>query len=191
MWWVIAFLGLFVFWALRFGYQHKKPPRQSQNVATPASDSGQYTIRDGKSVKTDAVFDAWVSGDLDAMVKVMGEKSHPIDRHHLLNCIVEAAYRRREDSAMLDLCVSTSETYLSEAPKLMRALLSDMPGQLPRIPVYQLYATILTQKGQFDRAIQVCELAIQSELQDGTKGGFYGRIERIKRAKQKQIAGPS
>lgn len=191
MWWAIALLGLGVFWALRSGYRQKRPRRKSRNVDAPASSGGQYTMRDGKSVKTGAVFDAWVSGDLDAMVKVMGKKSHPIDRHHLLNCIVEAAYRRRAEPAMVDLCVSTSETYLSEAPKLMKALLSDMPGQLPHIPVYQLYATILTQREQFDRAIQVCELAIQSELHDGTKGGFQGRIERIRKAQQKQLAAAS
>ena len=55
-----------------------------------------YTTRGGESVETDAVFDAWTSGDLNAMVAVLGLRTHPVDRHHLLNCLVEAAQSSRQ-----------------------------------------------------------------------------------------------
>ncbi len=46
-------------------------------------------------------------------------------------------------------------------------------------------ATLLTEWGDFDRSVWVCELALYFGLDDGTKAGFPGRIERI-RKKQAQ-----
>ena len=62
-----------------------------------------------------------------------------------------------------------------------RAWSSEAGHDLPRVPTFQHYATLLTERGQFERVIQVCESAIGFGLDDGTKGGYKGRIERIKK----------
>jgi hypothetical protein len=159
-------------------------------VQVPAYDQFEegksYTTRGGKSVETDAVFDAWTSGELNAMVAVLGLRTHPVDRHHLLNCLVEAAYKRRDDPAMADLCASTAETYLAEFPVLLRAIRKESSDRFtPHIPVFQQYATLLTERKQFDRAVEICELAMRRKLQDNTQSGFEGRIERIKKLRAK------
>jgi len=48
-----------------------------------------FTMRGGKSVPTDAVFDAWASGDLKAMLRALKLRTNLIDRHFLLLGIVE------------------------------------------------------------------------------------------------------
>lgn len=53
---------------------------------------------------------------------------------------------------------------------------------LPRVSTFQQYATLLAERGEFQRAIRVCESAICFGLDDGTKKGYEGQIERIKKA---------
>lgn len=148
-----------------------------------------YTIRNGKTIAVDTVFDAWVSDDLDAMVAVINIPTHPVDRHHLLNGIVSGAYKRRDEPYYAALCASTAETYLTEMPKLLRAISKDhkdMP--LPHVPVFEKYATLLTEQKHFDRAIQVCRLAIDQNLHDSTQNEYEGRIFRIEKLQAKASA---
>lgn len=49
----------------------------------------------------------------------------------------------------------------------------------PRIPSFQRLAIIYDKQSRFGEAIEVCELAIKYDLDDGTKGSFEGRIERL------------
>jgi hypothetical protein len=156
---------------------------------TPLELGNHYTIRDGKTIAVDAVFDAWVSDDLDAMVAVINKPTRPIDRHHLLNGIVSGAYKRRDEPYYAALCASTAETYLTEMPKLLRAISKDhkdMP--LPHVPVFEKYATLLTEQKHFDRAIQVCRLAIDKKLHDSTQSGYEGRVFRIEKLQAKANA---
>ena len=54
--------------------------------------------------------------------------------------------------------------------------------------MFPYLATVLTEDGHYDEAIEVCRKAINFGLDDGTKSGFAGRIERI-RKKQHRTAG--
>ncbi len=155
---------------------------------SPAGDRGDAfpkasVWRDGKRVEVGPVFRAWTSQDLDAMLKVLTAPSNPIDRHFLLQGIVNATYKRRSEAAMAVKCAEVAELHLSEFPEIAPALERDL-GILPRVVTFQLYATLLTERGDFDRAVAVCERAIEYGLQDGTKSGFRGRIERIRKMRR-------
>ena len=143
-----------------------------------------YMLRFGKFVPTDEVRDAWVSGDLDRMLRAIGLHTNPIDRHHLLLGIVKETYRRRSEPAMASECARVSEMHLAEFETLAPALRADLEGTLPGASTFQHYATLLTEKGDFERAIWVCELAKYYGLEDGTKGGFDGRIARIRKKQE-------
>ncbi|HEU0153153.1 MAG TPA: hypothetical protein VFQ84_07405 [Arenimonas sp.] len=145
-----------------------------------------YTIRLGRTVKTDEAFDAWTSGDLAKMLAALNSKSNKIDRHFLLMSIVDATYKKRSDPEMSRLCRDVAELHLREFPNMVKPLKKEMGGTLPRVTTFQNYATLLTELGETDRAIGVCEQAISYGLQDGTLAGFEGRIERIKKAKASQ-----
>jgi hypothetical protein len=111
-------------------------------------------------------------------------QTNPIDGHHLLLGIVTETYRRRSDPAMASECARVSEMHLAEFVTLEPALKADFEGTLPRVPTFQHYATLLTEQGDFERAIWVCELAKYYGLQDGTKAGFDGRIARIRKKRE-------
>ena len=138
-----------------------------------------YTLRDGKSIPVDAAFEAWTSGDLDAMLAAASTKTNKVDRHHLLQSIVEASYKRRKERRMRDLCVEYSQIHLSEFSAIAPVLKRQCNGVLPRVTTFQHYATVLTEDGDYDRAVELCRTAIKYGLEDGTASGFEGRITRI------------
>ena len=138
-------------------------------------------LRFGKFVPTDEVRDAWVSGDLERMLRAADLQTNLVDRHFLLSGIVKETYRRRSESEMASKCSHFSEMHLAELKTIAPALKADMDGALTRVPTFRNYATLLTEQGDFDRAIRVCERAKYYGLEDGTKAGFDGRIARIRK----------
>ncbi|MBK9097545.1 MAG: hypothetical protein IPM14_05325 [bacterium] len=146
-----------------------------------------YILRDGKSIPADEVFNAWSSNDLNKMLSVLDKNTHPVDRHFLLQGIINETYKQRNEKEKLNICRNVCELFLEEWPKLADALVKDFGGQLslPRISVFQNYATLLAEAGEYDKAIAVCEIAIKYRLNDGTKSGYNGRIERLLKQKSK------
>ena len=100
--------------------------------------------------------------------------------------IVNATYKRRSQAEMASKCAEVAELHLSEFSIIAPALRREMGGFLPRVTTFQHYATLLAERGDFDRAVAVCETAIEYGLQDKTKSGFSGRIERIRKAQARE-----
>lgn len=140
-----------------------------------------YVSRQGEFVPADEAFQAWTSGDLNEMLRVASTKTNPIDRHFLLQSIVDATYKLRKEDKYRKLCIEYAEKHLQEFPTIAPALKEDMNGDLPRVTTFQYYATVLAEDGNFDKAIAVCEEALKYGLHDNTQSGFEGRIERIKK----------
>lgn len=113
------------------------------------------------------------------MLKVVDVKTIPINRHHLLQTIVNHSYKLRDQDKYRDICLKYAEQHLKEFDEIMPILLKN--DQPTRVSTFQLYSTVLTEIGDFDNAIKVCEKAISYGLKDGTKGCYLGRIERIKK----------
>ena len=145
-----------------------------------------YTIeREGKCGPASSVWLAWQSGSLKKMLAVVNDKCHPVDRHFLLMTIVMKAYKQRRKKGMADLCIKYGWLHIQEFPRLRGPLIRNM-GKLPRVSTHQYLSTVLTERGRYEDAIRVCELAIEQGLSDGTKGGYRGRIDRIRRKMQAQ-----
>lgn len=138
-------------------------------------------IREGAAQPADEVFDAWTSKNLDQMISLTSKQTSKVDRHFLLQGIVDETYKLREQPNHHSQCIKYSKLHLKELPELVDSLKESLGGTLPRITTFQKYATLLTEDGAFDEAIDVCKLAISYGLKDGTKSGFEGRIERIKK----------
>ena len=139
--------------------------------------------RMGKWMDADEVFHAWMSADLPRMLKARTIKTNPVDRHFLLQSIVKETYRRRKDQRMRRFCIETGLTHFSELGALVAGLRADFQGNLPRIPLYGWLSTALAEDGRFDEAIQVCQAAHDHGLEDGTKSGYLGRAERLRKKK--------
>ena len=140
----------------------------------------KFVSRDGRARPADGVFDAWTSNDLAQMLSQLDQKTPLVDRHFLLMGIVGETYKQREIPKMRETCRQIAELHISEFTKIKPALKRSL-GVLPRVPTFQQYASLLTEDADFDRAIKVCNQAIKFGLADGTKSGFEGRIERIRK----------
>ena len=138
-----------------------------------------------KSVPVDDAFRAWTSGDLAQMLKAASTKTNPIDRHFLLQSIVDATYKLRKEEKYRKLCIEYAEKHLKELPDIAPALKEDMDGTLPRITTFQHYSTVLTEDREYEKAISICKKAIEYGLHDNTISGFEGRITRIKKKAEK------
>jgi len=144
-------------------------------------ESTSFVERQGKAIPIDDSFRAWTSGSLNEMLKAAHTKTNLIDRHFLLLSIVGELYKLRKDENHRKTFIEYADKHLAEFSEICPALKKDMGGILPQVPTFQYYATVLTEDGSYDKAISICENAIGYGLQDGTKLGFEGRIERIKK----------
>lgn len=143
------------------------------------SEPESFTTRLDKSVPIDDAFKAWTSGNLEDMIKAANTGTNPIDRHFLLQSIVSESYKLRKDERFRRICIEFSEKHLAEFSQIVPVLKEEMGGILPRISTFQDYATVLTENGEFEKAVSVCNIALSYGLQDGTKSGYFGRIKRI------------
>jgi len=162
-----------------FGFGESNHPADDNELVS--DEPKAWTIREGKAVPVDQAFEAWTSGSLPQMLNALGTKTNLVDRHFLLMGIVNETYRLRSDPKMAEKCLEVAQMHIDEFPAIVPALKREFDGALPRVTTFQHYATLLTERGDFEKAIQVCEAAIGYGLEDGTKGGFEGRIDRIKK----------
>lgn len=51
----------------------------------------------------------------------------------------------------------------------------------PRVHAFKRLAIIYKKQERYKEAIGVCKKAIRYDMRDGTKSGFEGRLERLKR----------
>jgi hypothetical protein len=160
-------------------------PRSDRSSASDVT----YTSRCGKTVIADEVFFAWTSGDLRRMLAAIDLKTNPIDRHFLLMGIVAATYKDRKTRESADICERVARIHLSDFSTIVSALRRDMGGTLPRVSRFQHFATLLTEQGRYDGAIQICSEAIGYGLHDGTQGDFSDRIDRIRKKSPMGVKG--
>lgn len=181
-WIILVAIILIVVWlSKRSKSATFKPKLVQKNQNRSNSESKTYVTRQGQSVEADDAFHAWTSGSLSEMVDALERKTNLVDRHFLLMSIVDQTYKTRSNTENAELLRKVAEIHLAEFPKIKPALKKEMDGILPRVTTFQKYATFLADKGEYEKAIEVCEQAIAHGLHDGTKSGFEGRIERIKK----------
>jgi hypothetical protein len=156
---------------------HNKKPLESKSYAH----GGLY--------ETDDRFHSWTSAlasdGIGEIIKQVHKQGHPIDTHFLYLNIIESTYKQRKDPQMKNLFKKMALEHISVFDLLEPVLYyksgNNEDARLPRVPTFQYLATVYAEDGEFAEAIEVCKRAIGFGLEDGTKGGFPGRIERIKK----------
>lgn len=140
------------------------------------------------------IWEALGSGDLDMMLRALDIPGYTPERHFILTSIVSVTYAmREEDPEMRALCEAIAWKHIEEFPRLARSLkaggrLNKANPTLPRVPTFQHLATILADRAEYDKAVEVCNRAISFGLSDGTKGDYHGRIKRIRQFQDRETA---
>lgn len=177
----------------------------ADNIESSAKEAQAAVV---KKTKTSAAKSASVSSDVDPVI-ASGDKSQsspigsempdeiaspvvelekandPLMRHRLYQQITESSYKHRTDAAWRQISKTFSKQHISEFAEMVKPLKKANGGSLPQVLTFQNYATLLAEDNQFDEAIAVCEKALEFGLDDKTKTGFAGRVERIRKQKAK------
>ncbi|GEM_PF-1483923 len=150
-----------------------------------------WIIRDKQPQKAGDAYKAWITGEIPKMLKALDKPAHPVDRHFLLMGIVEQTYKlRNSDPKKRDLCERIAWQHVEKFPQIKKPLMEDLEMEVPpRVPTFQHLSTLLTEKGEYDKAVEICNKAMELGLNDGTKGGFEERIKRIRNKQKREQKG--
>ena len=143
-------------------------------------DIKQFTGKE-KVRSYDEVYFTGQTNNLRKMLKVAELEKSPSKRHFLLQDIVSEAYRLRKEEKYKNLCLRFCEKHVEEFEGIFKSLKEEFEGFTPIVTTFQYYSTLLTELEEYYKAIKVCELALSYKLDDGTQGGYNGRIKRIKK----------
>jgi tetratricopeptide (TPR) repeat protein len=105
------------------------------------------------------------------------EDSTATDRHFVYNTLIDLYYKQRDDrDDAIEKCIK----YCQEDIKTIDEFLDEWNGEPPRIPAFKRLEIIHQKQANYQKALNVCDKALELGLDDGTKTGFEGRKERIK-----------
>ena len=103
------------------------------------------------------------------------------DRHFFLQQAAECYYKQRDIRPdALEKVEYFCKTDIKVFPVYSRELIREFKT-LPRIETVIRLAILLEKQQRYEEAIEVCNYAIRNHLRDGTKGGFEGRVEKMKK----------
>ncbi|MFH2093459.1 MAG: hypothetical protein ABIJ31_13960 [Pseudomonadota bacterium] len=127
-------------------------------------------------------------GDLPTDLTALKKVKNPLKRHLLYTYKMDAAYKiRKTESEAHDLVIEYGQAYVDDFKNLESAVLEHF-GDAPKVvtPFKQL-AIVLEEDQSYDLAMTVCKAALKLGIEDGTKTGYKGRMERILKKKQATV----
>ncbi|WP_144211479.1 hypothetical protein [Shewanella donghaensis] len=124
----------------------------------------------------------WASDAFTALVDQYDASADSATQHQSLLNIITHSYKLRKQADYCQYGAELTVRYLSvyDLYRQQNASSVDDKGA-----GFMQLSTVLNDTKQFDKAIEVCQKALDYKLSDGTVTGFEGRIKRIEKAKSK------
>ncbi len=141
--------------------------------------------------------------------EALKKNQNVIERHYTYNHLIDLYYKQRDKGPeFIQKCIEYCKADIEMFPEFRDAWLTQERSRLIslakseftserdkkryleelanlkfnlRIPSFERLAIIYEKQGKILEAIEVCELALKYELFDNTKGGFKGRMEKLRR----------
>ncbi|ELY39849.1 tetratricopeptide repeat protein [Natronorubrum tibetense] len=109
------------------------------------------------------------------------EDDNPNDRHFVYNTLIRMYYDQRDERAdAIENCIKYCKEDIDHIDEFLSVLDQDSNiDHLPSIPSFKRLAIIYERQGKYRDAVEICEMALERGLTDGTKGGFEGRKQRL------------
>ena len=154
-------------------------PRSEPEAVAVTKDASAESAKTTKSVSPEKVIDILSEGKLEDWL-ALAEAALSQDHFQMvIHKIVKATYSKRKEAKMHACFRIHAERYIKEF-------------ELPTPPdstseyIYKCLAIVMQEDKEYAKAIDLCRKAIELELHDGTKTGYPGRIERLKKAQESQ-----
>jgi tetratricopeptide (TPR) repeat protein len=97
--------------------------------------------------------------------------------HFTYNELIDVYYKQRDDREdAIEKCIEYCKKDVEIADEFVAEF-----GEVPRIPSFKRLAIIYERQERFADAIAVCDQALEIGTTDGTKGGFEGRKDRLRK----------
>ena len=129
------------------------------------------------------------------LLKIERNTNDVISLHFTYNQLIDLYYKQRDEwENALENCKKYCIKSIEHTPKFLSKDKRDheklYDGERaeytpPLIPSFKRLAIIYEKEKRYGDAIEVCKKALRFNLRDGTKGGFEGRIQRLKKKQMK------
>lgn len=97
--------------------------------------------------------------------------------HFTYNELIDVYYKQRDDREdAIEKCIEYCKKDIEIADEFVAEF-----GEVPRIPSFKRLAIIYERQERYEDAIAVCDQALEIGTTDGTKGGFEGRKDRLRK----------
>lgn len=126
----------------------------------------------------------WVSEDLTDAVFHYSKATTDEDKYHALLNLISICYKNRKDDNFLTF----GSALLDDFMQLIAKLVENKQQHIIEPSGHMQLSTLLVEHKNFHLAMGVCMSAQELELDDGTRTGFAGRIQRITKLKDKTLA---
>ncbi len=115
-------------------------------------------------------------------LKALNAKDDTLEYRHLTyNGLIRLYYKLRDKRKdALEKCIMFCGEDIKILPKFLEQQ-RRIYGAVPRCPSVIQLSIIHEKNNEYQRAIDICNYAIEQGLDDGTKTGFQGRREKLKK----------
>lgn len=115
-------------------------------------------------------------------LKALSAKNDTLEYRHLTYTgLVRFYYKLRDKRKdVLEKCIMFCKEDIKILPKFLEQQRRTY-GAVPHCPSVIQLSIIYEKNKEYQRAIDICNFAIEQGLDDGTKMGFQGRRERLKK----------
>ena len=97
--------------------------------------------------------------------------------HFIYTSLIDLYYKQRGDREdAIEKCVEYCRKDIAIADDFV-----DEFGDVPRIPSFKRLAIIYQKKERYEDALEICDKAVDIGTTDGTKSGFEGRKDRLRK----------
>jgi len=125
------------------------------------------------------------------LIALHAPDDNPIDRHFAYNVLIDLYYKRRDEQEdAVEKCIHYCKEDIARLTEFLKYDKRDNYGGKyypPQCPSIQRLAIIYEKNGQYQEAIDLCNLGIRLGLKEDTKGGYQGRIEKLKKKLNEKI----
>ena len=97
--------------------------------------------------------------------------------HFTYTTLIDLYYKQRDDwENAIENCIEYCRKDIAIADEFVGEF-----GDVPRIPSFKRLAIIYQKQGNHEAALDICDQALEIGTTDGTKGGFEGRKDRLRK----------